>query len=305
MAPAAGTTVPPAVTSKATDVATATASYVTVSGAQTVSATVGNPVNAWGGTAPTGGDGWKETASSMANYFQFALDTSNYGSVFVTFDARPDVSGDWANPTSNVFINTSANGGAFTAYTPVPQAAKNAWTTLNTTAVPTGTATTTFRFGVDGSGNNKTGATFYLDNVIFKGCPRLNPPTITKAFSPNPIAINGVSTLTFTLSNANASNALTGVTFTDTLPTGLQVAATPSASTTCGGTPTWAPTAGANTLTFGSPTGATIPLSSSCTVSVNVTGSASGAYQNVSGFISSTNGGTNTGGTGSEPPLLP
>src|SRR5258706_5853610 len=282
MAAAAGTTVPPAVTSKAADVTTATASYTTVSGAETVSTTLGNPVNAWGGTAPTAGNGWGETASSMNNYFQFLLDTSNYGGVFVTFDAPPDVAGNWANPNSNVFINTSANGGAFTAYTPVPQAAKNAWTTLTTAAVPTGTATTTFRFGVDGSGNNKTGATFYLDNVIFKGCPRLNPPTITKAFSPDPIAVNGVSTLTFTLTNPNASNALTGVTFTDTLPTGLQVAATPTATTTCGGTPTWAPTAGSTALTFGSPTGASIPLSSSCTVTVNVTGTASGAYQNVS-----------------------
>src|SRR5690606_30888739 len=133
----------------------------------------------------------------------------------------------------------------------------------------------------------KPDATLLLDNIVFWGCPILDPPTVNKSFSPDPIAINGVSTLTFTLSNPNASNALNGVTFTDTLPAGLQVAAAPNASTTCGGTPTWAPTAGATVLTFGSPIGATIPFSASCTVSVDVTGTAAGAYLNVSGFISS------------------
>ncbi|RLC99839.1 MAG: hypothetical protein DRI65_16880, partial [Chloroflexota bacterium] len=289
---------PPPYTTKAADVATASASYTTVSGAQSIGAPAGTTTNAWGGTAPTAGDGWNETATSMNNYFQFALDTSNYGGVYVTFDIRPDGNGDWASPNSNIFINTS-DGGAYTPYTPVPLAAKHSWVTTSTNAVPTGTATTTFRFGIDGSGNNKVGATLYLDNVIFTGCPRLDPPEITKTFLQDPIAINGVSTLTFTLTNPNASNALTGVTFIDALPTGLQVAATPNASTTCGGSPTWLPTAGATTLTFGSPTGATIPLSSSCTVSVDVTGTAAGAYQNVTEFISSTNAGINTGATGS------
>lgn len=288
---------PPPYTTKAVDVSTATASFASVSGVSSISNLVGNPVNAWGGTAPTGTDGWAETATSMNNYFQFVLDTSNYGGVFARMDARPDNPGNWANPNSNVFINTS-DGGAFTPYVPVPLAAKDAWTTFTTSAVPTGTATTTFRVGFDGSGNKKPGATAYLDNVVFQGCPRLNPPTITKAFSLDPIAVNGVTTLTFTLANPNASNALNGVTFTDLLPAGLQVAATPAASTTCGGTPTWAPVAGATELVFGAPTGASIPLSSSCTVSVNVTATQGGAFQNISSFVSSSNGGTNSGASG-------
>ncbi|MBI2213056.1 MAG: DUF11 domain-containing protein [Acidobacteria bacterium] len=281
---------PPPFATKAPDVATATASYTTVSGTQTISSAVGDPVNAWGGTAPTlpGPGGWAETATSMNNYFQFDLDTSNYGGVFVTFSVRPDNAGDWANPTSNVFINTSADGGAFTAYTPVPTAAKNAWSALVTTAVPTGTATTTFRFGLDGAGSNKPNATAYLDNVVFQGCPRPSPATITKSFAPDPIAVNGVSTLTFTLTNPN-TDALSGAGFTDALPGGVQVASTPAAVTTCGGT--WTPSAGATSLSL---SGGTIPGSGSCTVSVNVTATTSGPHGNVSGFLSTTESGTTT-----------
>ena len=58
------------------------------------------------------------------------------------------------------------------------------------------------------------------------------------------------------------------------------------------------PAAGSTALSFGNPAGGTIPVSGSCTVSVNVTGTAPGAYQNVSDPISSSNGGTNTGPSG-------
>src|SRR5207247_5414297 len=93
--------------------------------------------------------------------------------------------------------------------------------------------------------------------------------------------------------NANTVQ-LTGAKFTDSLPAGLQVAASPSASTTCTGSPTWAPTAGSTTLSFGQTTGANIPAGGSCTVSVNVTATTAGPHSNVSGFLSTSEGGTNT-----------
>lgn len=123
------------------------------------------------------------------------------------------------------------------------------------------------------------------------------PPTITKAFSPDSIAVNDVSILTFTLGNSN-SVVLTDVTFTDALPSGLQVADLPSATTTCSGEPEWAPPTGATTLVFGSPAGGTIPAKGSCSVSVNIKGTALGSYESVSGYVSSANGGVNTGNTG-------
>ena len=53
----------------------------------------------------------------------------------------------------------------------------------------------------------------------------LSPPTMTKSFSPAEIAINGESTLNLTVTNP-ASNpiALTGVGFTDSLPSPVQIA---------------------------------------------------------------------------------
>ncbi len=114
------------------------------------------------------------------------------------------------------------------------------------------------------------------------------PPTISKGFAPGSVFIGGAaSQLTFTLSNPNTTVGLTGVAFTDVLPSGLQVAATPNASTTCGGT--FAPSAGDTTLTF---SGGSIAASGTCTVKVNIIGASAGAKANTTGAITSTEGGT-------------
>lgn len=98
--------------------------------------------------------------------------------------------------------------------------------------------------------------------------------TVAKAFSPATIVINRTSTLTVTLTNANAI-ALPGAAFTDTYPAGMVTAATPATATTCGGTVTAA--AGGSTLALSS---GTIPASGSCTVSVSVTSATAGSYTN-------------------------
>ena len=212
----------PLYTSKQSDLTTATTSYTTVYGTQAIHAT-GNPTPGWGGTAPvasSGGAGWSETSSSMLNYFEFVLDTSQYGGVYVTFDGNPFSGGDWANPNSQVFINIRADAGGFTAYTPIPQAAKGNWTSLYAGAAATGTSTTTFRFGVDGASSTKRDATFILDNVKFYGCRIPNPPTITKSFSPSPVAVGATSTLTFNITNPSSAVGaiLNGISFSDYLP---------------------------------------------------------------------------------------
>ena len=111
------------------------------------------------------------------------------------------------------------------------------------------------------------------------------PPSIAKVFNPSTIALNATTSLTFTITNPAANvDALTGVAFTDTLPTGLTVAN--ATATVCGGTlTTTAPTGIALT-------GATIAVNSQCQFSVTVTGAASGQYTNTTGNVTSTNGGT-------------
>ena len=113
------------------------------------------------------------------------------------------------------------------------------------------------------------------------------PPTLGKAFSPATIPVGGVSTLTITLSNADATAAtLNAAPFIDTLPSGVVIAAIPNAGTTCvGGTVT----VGISTVTL---TGGSIPANGSCTVTTDVTAPSGGIYLNslAAGSLQTTNG---------------
>ncbi|MGV7218487.1 DUF7933 domain-containing protein [Bradyrhizobium sp. UFLA05-112] len=115
----------------------------------------------------------------------------------------------------------------------------------------------------------------------------LAPPGLSKSFAPASIAVGGTSLLTFTITNPNASTVLTGITFTDAFPAGLLVATPTGLSSTCGGTLT-AP-AGGGSVNL---SGATLASASSCTISINVTGTTAGIKVNASSPISSTNGGS-------------
>jgi hypothetical protein len=119
------------------------------------------------------------------------------------------------------------------------------------------------------------------------------PPSIAKAFGAQNIPLNGTTSLTLTLTNPVANTVtLTGVAFTDMFPAGLQVATPSGIANTCGGTAT--AVAGSGTVSLA---GATIAASSSCTLSVNVTATASGLFANTTAAVTSTNGGTGNTGT--------
>ncbi|MEO6125472.1 MAG: LPXTG cell wall anchor domain-containing protein [Ilumatobacteraceae bacterium] len=261
------------------------------------------------GSASWGTNGSIATGSTLAtannDYFQFALDTTGKSSIALSFDAlykTPNGPKGIAlyTGTSNTRPETGtaifANATALTT--------TNTWQGFgagNSILVTSGlnpSGLTYFRFYSYNSGNTNAGSDFLLDNVLFTGCGQATQPTITKAFSPTAVAVNATSTLTFTLTNPNSA-ALTGAKFSDPLPSGLQVAATPNASTTCTGSPSWTPTAGATTLDFGQTTGATIPGGGSCTATVNVQVITAGPHTNVSGFIATAESGTNSGSGGS------
>ncbi len=78
-----------------------------------------------------------------------------------------------------------------------------------------------------------------------------------------------------------------------TLPAQIQVASTPSATTSGCGSPTFAPTAGATSISL---TTAMIAAGGTCTISVNVTASSTGSYANTSGAVQATISGTTTTG---------
>ena len=161
--------------------------------------------------------------------------------------------------------------------------------TVNVTAAVGGTYINTLPAGSlqTSNGSNSVAAIASLTVI-----PPTGPPVLGVAFSPVTISAGGVSTKTITLINPNATPAILTAALTDTLSAGLVIAATPNASTTCGGVLT-AP-AGGSAISL---TGGTIPGGSpgSCTVTVNVTASGVGNYFNTlpAGALQTTNG-TNT-----------
>jgi LPXTG-site transpeptidase (sortase) family protein len=118
-------------------------------------------------------------------------------------------------------------------------------------------------------------------------------PTISKSFSLASIPAGGTSTLTITLSNINATSATLNSSFTDNLPSGVEIAGTPNLSTTCGGSPT--STTGSLTLPAA---GSSIPGGGNCTIKVDVTAPDVGVYVNTipSGALV-TSEGSNTSST--------
>ncbi len=106
-------------------------------------------------------------------------------------------------------------------------------------------------------------------------CPAPVAPTLSKSFSPSIINTGGVSILTITLSNSSSTVATMTAPLTDTLPSGLVIAQTPSASSTCGGT--LMANAGGSKVIL---TGGSIPANGSCKVTVGVTAKNVGGYSN-------------------------
>ncbi|WP_417207585.1 Ig-like domain-containing protein [Antarctobacter sp.] len=115
-------------------------------------------------------------------------------------------------------------------------------------------------------------------------------PTFAKAFGASTIGVNQTTSLTFTVDNSGATLTASALDFTDNLPAGLQVAATPNASTTCTGGSLTA-TGGTGVISY---TGGTVTAAASCTVVVDVTPTTTGAKVNTSGDLTSSLGNSGT-----------
>lgn len=102
-------------------------------------------------------------------------------------------------------------------------------------------------------------------------------PQLDKSFSPSSISAGSTSTLTLTVTNTADLKPKTPFSFTDNLPTGLTLASSPDASTTCGtGSVSAVPLGNSLALAGGG-----LALDQvSCTVSVKVTSGTVGQYVN-------------------------
>src|SRR5580692_5205385 len=117
--------------------------------------------------------------------------------------------------------------------------------------------------------------------------PTKLPPTIAKAFGGASVALNGNTTLTFTLANPNSSLSLSGVGFTDAMPSGLTISSPNGLTGSCGGGTI---TAASGSTSIGL-SGAALAAGASCAFMVNVMGATAGAQNNVTSAVTSTEAG--------------
>lgn len=114
-------------------------------------------------------------------------------------------------------------------------------------------------------------------------------PTIQKSFTVD--TATGITTLTLTIIN-NHTAGVSGLSFSDSFPSGMYVSATPTLTNTCGGTVTGA-TSASTTLSLAG--GAIASAGASCSISVRVEVNAGGVYNNTTGGVTVTAPFTGTG----------
>lgn len=161
----------------------------------------------------------------------------------------------------------------------------------------------TCSFGVDLLvPGNATVGTFpnTTSNLFDSGLPVAEPatadliiepaPTFAKVFAPDTIGLGFNSVLTLTINNSASAVAATNLDFTDDLPAGVIVAASPNPIVTCtGGTLT--AVAGGGVISY---TGGSVGAGATCTVQVDVTGFAAGTHINTTGDLTSSSGNSGT-----------
>src|ERR1700730_1852737 len=114
-----------------------------------------------------------------------------------------------------------------------------------------------------------------------------SPPSISETGGGTVILNATAATLSFAITNPNASLQLTGVGFTDTLTSGLVVATPNGLSESCGGT--IRAISGSSSISIAN---ATLPANSSCSLTIKVVGTSVGTKNNPVTVTS------NEGGTG-------
>jgi len=115
-------------------------------------------------------------------------------------------------------------------------------------------------------------------------------PAFAKAFIPDVIPKEGISTLIFTIDNSASTVAATNFILADNLPIGLMVASNPNISTTCtAGVVTAIP--GSGTVAY---TGGMVDAAAICSFQVDVTAATTGVFVNTTEDLTSSSGNSGT-----------
>lgn len=156
--------------------------------------------------------------------------------------------------------------------------------TVFVTAAKAGTYVNTLGVGIlkTSKGNNSAG---YSASLVVSTAAGTGTK-LAKSFSPSTITNDGVTTLTITLQNPNATAAKLTAPLIDSMPAHMVVFGNPS--TTCGGTVT--ATKGSSKVTLNS---GTIPVNGSCKVTVQVTAPCNNYFNNLPAGVLKTSNGNN------------
>jgi len=212
--------------------------------------------------------GWQNAGPvviTTSPFLQFEIDTSNYEQVDLIFDLERK-----ANGPDSEELYFSTDGSSWTlesTFSSTPSWAS--YGTFDFTGDTNTAGTTFFRLYGYGANTPSSGADLNIDNVTFTGCGVPNPPTLSKSFSPDPVAVGGTSSLSFTITNPNSGVALSGIAFSDTLPAGVTTASSGPTSI-CGGSLS---TTSPSTISF---SGGTLAGGANCVIAVTVTVTSAG-----------------------------
>lgn len=189
-----------------------------------------------------------------------------------------------SSPVSGVNVQFTAPGSGASALF-----SASATATVATDANGIATSPTPVANGTSGSYNVSAGVpnatTLSSINFGLTNVPTV-PLTIADAFGTSPLVFGQTTSLTFTITNANALS-VAGAGFSDSLPAGLVVATPNGLTSTCGGSTTAAAGSGSVSLT-----GGTLTSTSHCTIGLNVLAVGLGTHNNTTSAITSTNVGT-------------
>ncbi len=222
-------------------------------------------------------------AAAITNnmYFEFVLDTTGIDAIDLRFTRSRQPNGP---EMGAVLYGTNpaalTNAGSFTIL------ATDQTITIPLAAALNPAGNTLVRIYVFAAPNTANAHRARISNVNFEGeiCLPIDPadaptpPSISKSFSPNPVRVGEPSTLSFTITNPNPADSLSGLTFRDELPGGMQAVIGSFVNGGCGGT--WGLEAGNPAilaLTDGS-----LAANTLCTLSVDVTATAIGSNVNIS-----------------------